>query len=322
MTDIRREGEIPEPSAPTGPADVGLGESFRSLTVDADGRRLRYVRGGSGPLVVLVHGWPQDWTAWRHVMPALAKAFTVVAVDLRGVGGSQASDDGYDAASLTRDIHAVIADCSLGAAYVAGHDIGGMVAYAHARLYPDDVRGLMILDVALPGLDPWQGVEASPLLWHFRFHATPGLPEMLVASRQRAYFRDFVGRIALNAAAISEADIARYAHAYGTADQLRSGFAFYRAFSETGRFNDSRTEPLHVPIVLAGGDHATGQVNEIIATALRAKGAKTVMVHTIEDSGHFVVDEQPEQVIALIAGHGSRDYAVRKNSDSGPRKTQ
>src|SRR5258707_12323446 len=99
----------------------------------------------------------------------------------------------------------------------------------------------MILDVALPGLDPWPDVEASPPLWPFRFHATPGLPEFLVAGRQEGYIRDFIGRIALNAAAISQADIARYAHAYGTADQLRSGFEFYRAFPETARFNQSRT---------------------------------------------------------------------------------
>jgi pimeloyl-ACP methyl ester carboxylesterase len=290
---------------PTEPADIGLGEVFRSCIVDTDGRRIRYVRGGSGPLVVLIHGWPQDWTAWRHVMPVLAETFTVVAVDLRGVGGSQATDGGYDAASLAQDVHAVIADCGLGAAYVAGHDIGGMVAFAHTRLHPDDVRGLMVLDVALPGLDPWQGVEASPLLWHFRFHASPNLPEMLVEGRQRAYIRDFIGRIALNATAISEADIARYAHAYGTRAQLRSGFEFYRAFPETAYFNETRTEPLHVPIVLAGGDHATRPANEIIAAALRAKGAQSVVVRTIENSGHFVVDEQPEQVIALIARHAA-----------------
>jgi pimeloyl-ACP methyl ester carboxylesterase len=271
--------------------------------VTADGRRIRYVQGGSGPLLVLIHGWPQDWTVWRHLMPALAETFTVIAVDLRGVGGSESAADGYDAAGLAEDIHAVVAVAGPGQAYVAGHDIGGMVAYAYARLHPEHVRGLMILDVALPGLDPWQHVEASPLLWHFRFHATPGLPELLVQDRQHAYFRDFISRIALNADAISEADIARYTSAYATSDQLRSGFEFYRAFPETARFNESRTEPLDVPIVLAGGDHATGQANQVIAAALRAKGARNVVVQTIEDSGHFVVDEQPNQVIALLARH-------------------
>ena len=303
MSQCQDTGESVQPRRPTEPADVGLDATFKSCTVDADGRRIRYVRGGSGPLLILIHGWPQDWTAWRHVVPVLAETFTVAAVDLRGVGGSQAAAGGYDAEGLAGDIRAVAADVGIGAAYVAGHDIGGMVAYAYTRLYPDDVRGLMILDVALPGLDPWEAIESSPLLWHFRFHATPGLPEMLVEGRQQMYIREFVSRIALNADAISDDDIARYAHAYGTADQLRSGFEFYRAFPQTACFNETRSEPLHVPIVLAGGDRATGQANEIIAAALRAKGAQKVVIDTIENSGHFVVDEQRDQVIALIAGH-------------------
>jgi len=305
MTFTRDLSVIMQSRRATGAADVGLGALFQSHDVEADGRRIRYLRGGSGPLALLLHGWPQDWTAWRHVMPALARQFTVVAVDLRGVGGSEAAAGGYDAASLAGDVHAVIDAVDLGPAYVAGHDIGGTVAYAHARLHPGEVRGAMILDVALPGLEPWAQVEASALLWHFRFHATPNLPELLVAGRQQGYIRDFIGRIALNAAAISEADIARYAHAYATADQLRSGFEFYRAFPETARFNESRAEPLHVPIVLAGGDHATGQANYRIAAALRAKGAQNVIVETIENSGHFVVDEQPDQVVALIARYAA-----------------
>jgi pimeloyl-ACP methyl ester carboxylesterase len=188
---------------------------------------------------------------------------------------------------------------------VAGHDIGGMVAYAYARLFPEETRGIMILDVPLPGLDPWPETEAMPLLWHFYFHATRELPELLVQGHQKAYIRSFINRVALNAASFKDEDIARFARAYASDEQLRSGFEFYRAFPETARFNASRIEPLKVPITLVGGDHATAPLNARVAAALREKGAQSVTAETVRDSGHFVADEQPEQVAGLIERHAA-----------------
>jgi pimeloyl-ACP methyl ester carboxylesterase len=120
---------------------VQLGKDFVSNTAQVNGTTLHYVRGGTGPAVLLLHGFPQDWYAFRQIMPRLAKKFTVIAVDLRGVGGSAATPDGYEAANLAADVHQLAQQLRLERPYIAGHDIGGMVAYAVVRLYPTHVRG-------------------------------------------------------------------------------------------------------------------------------------------------------------------------------------
>lgn len=278
-----------------------MGAEFASETAAVDGLALHYVRGGSGPAVVLLHGWPEDWSEWRKVMPRLADDFAVVAVDLRGVGGSKATQDGYDQATMARDIHGLVQQLDLDNPYIVGHDIGGMVAYAYARLFPDQTRGVMIVDVPLPGIKPWQEVVADPLMWHFQFHQTPDLPEMLVAGHQENYIRDFIDRIAANKDAISNEAVAHFAQSYGSTESLRAGFEFYRAFQENAEFNKSRDEDLNMPIALVGGEHAVGQLNPTIAEAVKQRGVDDVSVETIEGSGHFVPEEKPEELALLIA---------------------
>lgn len=282
------------------PAEVGLGAEFTSRTVSVGGNRVRIVEGGKGPLVVLLHGWPEDWTEWRHVMPLLAGKYRVVAMDLRGIGGSEATQDGYDAPSLATDAHRVVEALGRRQVCIVGHDIGGMAAYAYARLYPRMTKAAVILDVPLPGLEPWATVEKMPAMWHFDFHATARLPELLVQGRQASYFRDFINRVAFHPEAFTASDVDRYARAYTTPNQLRAGFEFYRAFPKTAQFNQSRGELLTVPLVLAGGDKATAALQPSLAKALADKGVRNLRQKVIVDSGHFVADEQPGQVAEII----------------------
>jgi len=185
-------------------ASVQLGIGFESKFAQVNGTRLHYVRGGSGSALILLHGFPEDWYEFRLVMPRLAKTFMVVAVDLRGVGESDQSETGYDAANLAEDIHQLVEALGLEHVYVFGHDIGGMVAYAFARRYPRSARGVMILDSAFPGLDPWHDILSHPAFWHVRFHQT-ALPEKLVSGRQVEYFRYFLSQF-------SDDDLGHYAH--------------------------------------------------------------------------------------------------------------
>ena len=141
------------------PAVVALGSGFVSDTARVNGATLHYVRGGAGPAVILLHGFPEDWYAYHRIMPQLAKQFTVVAVDLRGIGGSAATASGYDAANMAEDVHQLAEHLHLEHVYVVGHDIGGMVAYAFARRYPETSRGVMMLDAPLPGL----GMRLKPI---------------------------------------------------------------------------------------------------------------------------------------------------------------
>jgi pimeloyl-ACP methyl ester carboxylesterase len=158
-----------------------LGPGFRSATASVNGTRIHYVRGGTGPALILIHGFPQDWFEYHEIMPRLAKQFTVLAVDLRGVGGSAETPDGYDANSMAEDVYQLLAALKLERVYVVGHDIGGMVAYAFARLHPEATRGAMILDVPLPGIDGWEEIQGHPAMWHVRFMQVPDLAEKLVA---------------------------------------------------------------------------------------------------------------------------------------------
>ncbi len=205
------------------PGVAKLGKGFVSNTAQVNGTTLHYVRGGTGPAVILLHGFPQDWYEFHQIMPRLAKKFTVIAVGLRGVGGSAATPNGYDAANLAEEVHQLARRLRLERPYIAGHDIGGMVAYAFARLYPAQVRGVMILDVPLPGIEPWEEVKANPVLWHIGFHQTPNLPEKLIAGRQFVYFREgSFNRFTANSSSITDADVTHYAKSYAAPKQLRA----------------------------------------------------------------------------------------------------
>jgi alpha-beta hydrolase superfamily lysophospholipase len=113
---------------------TGLGKDFASETATVNGIQLHYVRGGKGPAVVLIHGFPQDWFEYYAIMPRLSEQFNVIAIDLRGVGGSTSTLNGYDAANMAEDVHQLAAALKLERVYIVGHDIGGQVAYALSLL--------------------------------------------------------------------------------------------------------------------------------------------------------------------------------------------
>jgi pimeloyl-ACP methyl ester carboxylesterase/quercetin dioxygenase-like cupin family protein len=299
---------------------AALGRGFVSGAAKVNGTTVHYVRGGTGPAVILVHGFPENWSAFRRIMPRLAKKFSVIAVDLRGVGSSKATAGGYDAANMAEDIYQLTQQLKLERSYVVGHDIGGSVAYAFARLHPNSPRGAMILDVPLPGIEPWDDVKADPQLWHMAFHQTPDLPEKLIAGRQLIYFREqFFKAGTLNKSAISHADAARYANAYAKPQQLRAGMEFYRAFPANEKFNSARVETNKIPIVLAGGDHSFGKLLPRVAEGLRKHGCATVTIEVIENCGHYVMDEQPEAVAELIERYAAVIEAMPSAAASQPR---
>ncbi len=277
-----------------------LGNGFESNFVKVNGTSLHYVRGGTGPAVILIHGFPEDWYEFHKVMPQLAKRFTVVAVDLRGVGRSAVTPGGYDSANLAEDIHQLAEQLHLQHVYVVGHDIGGMVAYAFARRYPETARGVMILDVAIPGIEPWEEIKGQPAFWHIRFHQTD-LPEKLIAGRQAIYFRYF-----LSAKYFSDADVGHYAEAYRDPEHLRTAFEFYRAFPDNENFDAQQSSTMELPIVLGTGElDAFAPYLARIAEALRMHGCANVRTTIVKGSAHYVAEEQPEAVAEIILQYAS-----------------
>jgi pimeloyl-ACP methyl ester carboxylesterase len=292
------------------PTDIAttLGAGFVSSTARVNGTTLHYVRGGRGPAIILLHGYPEDWYAFHRIMPRLARTSTVVAVDLRGVGGSAPTAGGYDAANMAEDIHQLTQHLGLDRVYVVGHDIGGLVAYAFARLYPRAIRGVMIVDMPLPGFAPSDDILSR--LWHVGFQQMTGLPEQLVTGQQTIYFRQaFFDTGTVNKRAVSDADVARYAESYAAPQKLRAGFEFYRAFPMNAAFNVAQRGAIDVPLVFVGGDSADaafGSHFPSLAETLRKFGWSTVKTELVKNSGHYVMDEQPEALAQLIERYASQ----------------
>src|SRR5579863_4933999 len=289
------------PGQTSDPAVAALGSGFVSDTARVNGATLHYVRGGAGPAIILLHGFPQDWYEYHRIMPLLVKQFTVVAVDLRGIGGSAATTGGYDAANMAEDVHQLAEHLHLEHVYVVGHDIGGMVAYAFARRYPETSRGVVMLDAPVPGLGPWDAVKTNPIAWHINFQQTPDLPEQLIAGREAIYLRHF-----LDPDTFSDADVARYARAYVAPDHLRAALEIYRAFPANEKFNAAQHTAIELPLVLAPGENSPFEkLMPSFAEALRAHGCANVKVEVIKNAVHYVVDEQPEAVAQLVERYAS-----------------
>ena len=284
------------------PVKTLIGEDYVSEMAEVNGTTLHYVRGGHGPAVILIHGFPQDWFEYHAIMPRLAKQFTVIAIDLRGVGGSAVAPDVYDAATMAGDVYQLAFTLELQGVYVVGHDIGGMVTYAFVRRYPHITRGAMILDVAIPGIDGWDEIKGDAVLWHIPFMQVPEIPERLVIGRQGDFFAYFY-----NFAKFAPEDIAHYLEAYATPEQLHAAFEMYRAFPANGQLNATEDARNDVPVFVGSGERSFfAKIVPKIAKDLRTHGFIQVESGLIPGGVHFLIEDQPEAVAELIERYASR----------------
>jgi len=297
----KEENVTAQDKAKIDPAVVQLGDGFVSNTEKVNGTTLHFVRGGKGPAVILIHGFPQDWFAYHAIIPRLAKRFTVIAVDLRGIGGSTATPNGYDAANMAEDIYQLASALKLEHVYLVGHDIGGMVTYAFVRRYPQITHGATILDVPLPGINGWEESQRSPIVWHVGFMQVPGLAEKLVAGRAADFLSYFFGF-----ANFSASDQAHYINAYASAAQQHAAFEMYRAFPANERFNAAERGQIDVPLFLAGGEKSPfANLIRKIAQGVRGHGCTHVETALIPKGVHYLVEDQPEAVVDLIERHAA-----------------
>lgn len=283
-----------EPAAAPHPGQAPAG--FTSAEIRVNGNSVHYVRGGRGPVVILMHGFPEDWAAYQSIMPRLAQRFTVVAVDLPGLGRSAPPSSGYDAFNLAARIRGLAEALRLDRPYLVGHDLGGHVTYAYVRRFPELVRGAMILDVPIPGLPGSE--QAGSGLWHVGFMQTPGLPEKLVPGRQDAFLGWF-----FDLGDFTQEERDYYVRAYGES-QLRSAFEIYRAMPRTAELNATHTEQCAVPLLVAVGEKSPfGPALTSFVEGYRAHGLTSVASARIADAGHYVIADNPEAVAELIEQH-------------------
>src|SRR5690349_13525651 len=187
-------------STPEGPGSVsgapnlpaGFTSTFTSRYVDTGELRLHAVTGGNGPPLLLVHGWPQTWYAWRMLMPALARDFSVVAIDQRGIGLSDKPQDGYDIGTLASDLVKLMGALGHQRFALYGTDVGMPIAYALAADHPDRVDRLVVSEAPLPGISPSPPLFLPPVLnarlWHLAFNQLPVINEQLVTGREDIFF--------------------------------------------------------------------------------------------------------------------------------------
>jgi pimeloyl-ACP methyl ester carboxylesterase len=234
-------------------------------------------------------------------MPQLAERFTVVAVDLPGIGKSGPAANGYDTAHMAADIHALAAALKLERPYVVGHDLGGLTTYAYVRQFPDSLRGAMILDVPMPGVAGWN--EAVSGFWHIGFIQQPGhLAEKLVSGRQAV----FLGW-SLDIGKFTPAERAYYIRAYGD-PQLHAAFEIYRAFPKNAAFNAAQMAPNAAPLVVAVGEKSFfARLLPTFVEGYRARGMTNVESARIPGASHYLLADDPTAVADLIERHAGRD---------------
>ena len=241
-----------------------LGIQFHHKAADVHGVKIHYVLGGpvlgTAPIMLLIHGFPQNWWEWRHVMPELAKDYTIIVPDLRGVGLSDRPHVGYSKRQLAADLQGLVSQLGGERVHVVGHDIGGMVAYAYATQFP--VRTLSILDVPIPGIGDWDRVVQDPRVWHFAFHQKHDLPEALICGgREHLYITTFIADRAHIRGAFSTEDMAEYVAAYSHPGAFRAGMEMYRQFSQDAEDNRAAGQlPSDLKVLALGGDKRWGPV--------------------------------------------------------------
>ncbi|WP_159993914.1 alpha/beta fold hydrolase [Roseomonas sp. 18066] len=276
---------------------------FRVQDIQAPAVTLHTRIGGSGPAVVLLHGYGETGDMWGPMAADLARDHQVIVPDLRGLGLSSKPPGGFDKKTQAGDLAAVLAALNVGEIDLVAHDIGNMVAFQFAAQYPDRVRRLVLIDAPVPGVGPWEEILKNPLLWHFRF----GGPDMerLVAGRERIYLDRFWNEFSADPARFTEAARAHYAALYALPGAMHSGFAQFAAFDQDAIDNRAWLATgarLRMPLLALGGEKSFGAG---MAAVMRA-GATDVQEGIVPASGHWIMEENPAATVSLVRGFLAR----------------
>ena len=269
-------------------------DGFRQGMVNIPGDSLHFVIGGSGPVVVLIHGWPMTWWEWHTVMPSLAQTHTVIAFDLPGLGNSTVptdtpADGGYTVADAATRLHEAVAALGYGHVSIMAHDLGVGIGYAYARLFTGDVQRLMVMESELNGF----GLESIfPFSFHFGLNMSPSpIPEGIVNNQLavRSYL-NYLYDFSDTQAAITSQDRHNWYGAYSCPANREAGYNYYRAMSQDKTWDiQTNTTKLTIPVVGMGAGDSFGNA---VATSM-ANVDTDVHTVVVPNSGHYIPEEQP-----------------------------
>ena len=266
-------------------------KEFVSRDGDVDGVKIHYTAGGSGPAVILLHGFAETSRMWNPILPVLGEKFTVIAPDLPGIGDSSIPTGEIGMKTAAIQIHDLARSLGVTKARVVGHDIGLMVAYAYAAQFPSEVEKLVVMDAFLPGVQGWEPIYNDPNYWHFRFNGPT--PEALVKGRENIYFAYFWNDLAADKNhSIPEADRKAYLVAYSRPGRMHSSWEYFVSWPQAAKdFAQMSHTKLTMPVLSIGGDKSLG---EALGAQMKLV-ATDVTVVVVKNSGHWILEEQPNQ---------------------------
>jgi pimeloyl-ACP methyl ester carboxylesterase len=233
---------------------------------------------------------------WAPLAARLEATHTVVVPDLRGMGLSARPPDGYDKKTQGRDIAGLLDALSIGSCDLVTHDIGNMVGYAFVAQFPERVTHFVIMDAPLPGIGPWDEIIRSKALWHFSFQGPDA--ERLVAGRERIYLDRFWNEFAADPKKIGEATRQHYAKLYAQPGAMHAAFNQFAAFDQDAVDNKELVAKgkLAMPVLAVGGARSFGPTMAVVMRAAAANVTEKI----IPDSGHWLMEEQPEATMTAI----------------------
>jgi pimeloyl-ACP methyl ester carboxylesterase len=263
-------------------------------TIRVKDLRMHYVAAGRGQPVLLVHGWPQTSHAWRLVQPLLAHQFTVIAPDIRGAGHTTKTAAGYDADNIADDLHQLVTALGLADVFLVGHDWGAVWAYHYAAQHPENIAGLVNLEMAIPGTGFHEAAMIPKpdgrFFWHMGWQSVPEIPEMLIRGNEAAYFRFVLENVAYDPTAVTPDALAHYVDAIRRPGALRASLAIYQQFwVHAAQAAEHRRTKLTVPTLAYGGDALLGDAPRASMEQL----AKNVEGGVVERCGHLIPEERP-----------------------------
>ncbi|RNL55835.1 alpha/beta fold hydrolase [Pedobacter jejuensis] len=280
---------------------------FENRYASVNGIKLHYVDGGSGLPLICLPGWPQTWYSYHPIAMELAKSFRVIIVDIRGMGSSEKPAAGFDKKTMASDVLELIKQLGLGKVHIMGHDIGGMVAMSFAFNYPEYTERLIVAD----GSHPSEGMMQMPLIpalgtfnekmdanmpyaWWMGFNQVKELPEKILEGRFQ-YLMDWLFQyVMIDESKMSTFERSVYAAAYNETENIRASNGWYQSFGQD--IQDSKTyQKLNMP-VLGIGSYVSFNYMQMGLPYV----ANDVNVIGILDSGHYLFEEQPKQVVDAV----------------------
>jgi pimeloyl-ACP methyl ester carboxylesterase len=268
---------------------------FQQENINVNGISYNVYVGGSGPSILLLHGYTQTAAMWFRLMDRWKLKFKIIAPDLKGIGGSSIIDTGYEKKIIAQEIKAVLDQLGVNSVSIFGHDIGLMVAYAFAAQFPETTERLTLMDAFLPGIATGDEIYNSSSIWHFRFYGK--YAEKLVSGRERILFDSLWDGFAAYPNRFTELERRYYTEQYSRPNRMSAGFEYFKAMPKDAQDNRVFAKSkLTMPVLSIGGEKSLAQATEAAVKAIAENSTSA----SISCCGHWLMEECPEQTIRVM----------------------